>query len=769
MTTPRPVRVAFLNTHPIQYFAPLYAYLNAAPDLTVKAIYLSDYSLRGANDRAFGQTIAWDVDLLGGYEAVFLPGAERREEPRGFFSMVAPQLWGVISRAKLDALVVHGHAPAAMMVGIAAAKARGIPVFMRGETHLGLQRSSLKAALRKPLMQALYGRLDAMLAIGSANRAFYRAMGTPDKRIFTMPYTVDNARFSAGAQLSAAARATQRAALGVTDERPIVLYSAKFQGRKRPGDLIRAAADLNAAGVRFHLAMVGSGELEGELRALAAALAVANISFPGFVNQSGLPAIYGAADVFVLASENEPWGLAVNEAMCAGLPIVATDAVGCAADLVRGGVNGAGDPGGRRDRAGRGAGADAGRCGPAPADGRGRPRDHRALELRRMPGRAARGAGKRRPDAYAGRSERWPMKDALPTPAGPAPLQIAIVGRVGFTHIGESLSHAATMSGHKVTFFDADGRGGRALALQRALAWRIGRRPVSLDRFATRVADACARHPPDLMITTGAGALTADALQAIRRAGVPLANYSTDDPWNPALKAGWHLRALPHYDVVFTPRQANMEDFRRLGCGDVRYLPFGYDERHARPPEAAAADAAEVLFVGGADRDRVGFVEAFVGQRMPISLVGGYWDRFASVRRYASGVKTPDDLRSLTAAAKLNLCLVRRANRDGHVMRSLEIGAIGGCMLAEDTAEHRELLGPDGEAVVYFTSPADAADKAATLIAAQAERRRMAAALRTRILNGGHSYGDRLQAMLSAALPADKLAAARPLAESASA
>jgi glycosyltransferase involved in cell wall biosynthesis len=195
-------------------------------------------------------------------------------------------------------------------------------------------------------MHALYGRLDGLLAIGSANRDFYRAMGVPDRRIFGVPYTVDNARFCAGATLTPDERAARRAMLGVADDRPIVLYAAKFQARKRPADLIRAAAQLERAGVRFHLAMVGSGELEGELRALAQALGLAGVSFPGFVNQSGLPAVYGAADVFVLASENEPWGLAVNEAMCAGLPIVAAEAMGCVADLVRDGVNGAVIPAG---------------------------------------------------------------------------------------------------------------------------------------------------------------------------------------------------------------------------------------------------------------------------------------------------------------------------------------------------------------------------------------------------------------------------------------
>ena len=62
--------------------------------------------------------------------------------------------------------------------------------------------------------------------------------------------------------------------------------------------------------------------------------------FTGFVNQSELPALYAASDVFVLPSENEPWGLAVNEAMCASLPVVVSREVGCAPDLVRDGVNG---------------------------------------------------------------------------------------------------------------------------------------------------------------------------------------------------------------------------------------------------------------------------------------------------------------------------------------------------------------------------------------------------------------------------------------------
>jgi glycosyltransferase involved in cell wall biosynthesis len=306
----------------------------------VTALYLSDYSVRGAIDRGFGHFVKWDVDLLAGYGVRFVRGAERRGESTGFFSVIAPQLWHEVGSGRFDALVLHGHTPAATLVAAAAAKLARIPTFMRCETHLGLPRSPLKNLFRRPLIGTYYRRLDGVLAIGSANKIFYRAIGVPERRIFDMPYTVDNQRFINITQPFDREHKELRAGFGVDDDRPIVLYAAKFQRRKRPDDLLRAAAWLNREDVAFHLVMVGSGEMEMDLRALAQHLGLSNIHFAGFVNQAGLPSVYAACDLFVLPSENEPWGLAVNEAMCAGLPIVASSGIGCVPDLVHDGRNG---------------------------------------------------------------------------------------------------------------------------------------------------------------------------------------------------------------------------------------------------------------------------------------------------------------------------------------------------------------------------------------------------------------------------------------------
>jgi glycosyltransferase involved in cell wall biosynthesis len=339
--TARTMRIAVLNSHPIQYFAPLYAYLNTAPDLEVTALYLSDFSVRGGRDSGFDRNVKWDLDLLTGYRSVFLGDAARTREPAGFWSLVAPQVWNELRSGRYDVVWLHGHNYAASLIALTAAKTAGLPIMMRGETHLGLPCHGIKSALRRPLMGALYRSCDRLLAIGSANAAFYRAMGVPDHRIFLVPYSVDNDRFVMSAALHDQQRAEIRRRYNVPADRPSILYAAKFTRRKRPGDLLGAARRVMMETDRpFTLVMAGSGELEQELKTYCAEHGLDNVVFTGFVNQSDLPALYAASDVFVLPSEHEPWGLAVNEAMCATLPVVVSREVGCVPDLVRDGLNG---------------------------------------------------------------------------------------------------------------------------------------------------------------------------------------------------------------------------------------------------------------------------------------------------------------------------------------------------------------------------------------------------------------------------------------------
>lgn len=91
----------------------------------MEVIYLSDSSLRGARDPGFGQTVKWDIDLLSGYKSRFIGRNYREAVPRGFFSLIVPEIFNEVRRGRYDAVLVHGYAQAANLIAIAAAKLTG--------------------------------------------------------------------------------------------------------------------------------------------------------------------------------------------------------------------------------------------------------------------------------------------------------------------------------------------------------------------------------------------------------------------------------------------------------------------------------------------------------------------------------------------------------------------------------------------------------------------------------------------------------------------
>jgi spore maturation protein CgeB len=330
--------------------------------------------------------------------------------------------------------------------------------------------------------------------------------------------------------------------------------------------------------------------------------------------------------------------------------------------------------------------------------------------------------------------------------------RLLLVGNPESVHIGAHLYEGARSLDVPVRLCDSRQAFDAPRWLVR-LHWNLlGRRPAQLRTFSESLMRACRDFRPTWLLSTGLAPIDRKALTAIRDLGIVRLNYLTDDPWNPAHRAPWFLDALPHYDRVFSPRQSNLDALRAHGCREVSYLPFAYaPSQHfcerAHPVEETKL-AADVIFVGGADRDRLPLAAALIAAGLRFALYGGYWDRYLETREYYRGHADPQTIRKATAAAKIALCLVRRANRDGHVMRSFEIPAIGACMLVEDTAEHREIFGPDGEAVVYFRSIPEMIEKARWLLDRPVERQRLAAAAHARIADGRHTYRDRLAAML---------------------
>jgi glycosyltransferase involved in cell wall biosynthesis len=345
MTASRKLRLAYLVTHPIQYQAPLLRRINAEPDIDLTVFFGTDFSARPFVAADFGQTIEWDVPLLEGYRHELLPAIGGREEKDlGFWK---PMNYGLSSRlaaGKFDALWIHGYARWLHWTAMAAARARGIKVLLRDEaTPISAARGPLKRLAKRGFFLGLSQMVDAFLAIGSLNRRYYVEQGVPGGRMFMMPYAVDNARFKADAAKANAAREEFRASLGLEPGRPVLLFAAKLIERKRPHQLVEAFAKVHAdpALRRPYLLFAGDGPQRKPLEEAAKRLAPGAVRFLGFQRQTELPRCYDLCDAFVLPSGQEAWGLVVNEVMCAGRAVIASDSVGAAPDLVRSGENGA--------------------------------------------------------------------------------------------------------------------------------------------------------------------------------------------------------------------------------------------------------------------------------------------------------------------------------------------------------------------------------------------------------------------------------------------
>jgi glycosyltransferase involved in cell wall biosynthesis len=331
-----PPRIGFLLSHPIQYYTPIFRALAKRCDLQV--FFAHRQSAAGQAHAGFGVAFEWDIDLLSGYESRFLENVARHPSTDRFNGCDTPAIRREIAVGRFDALVVPGWALRTYWQGVLAARKAGVTVLVRGDSQLGgHQRPWVKLSKRLVFAQVLR-RFHGFLYVGQRNREYLMHYGVPPRRLFFSPHCIDNELF--GSTSEAARRGVQQAA-GAGQRPSRILFVGKLMARKRPVDVLRAAEMVNRRSGPLEVVFAGSGELEPELRRVAAETKVPT-TFLGFVNQSELPAVYSSADVIVLPSNSsETWGLVINEAMACGVPAVVSEAVGCAPDLVESGVTGA--------------------------------------------------------------------------------------------------------------------------------------------------------------------------------------------------------------------------------------------------------------------------------------------------------------------------------------------------------------------------------------------------------------------------------------------
>ncbi|MGB6597910.1 MAG: glycosyltransferase [Candidatus Acidiferrum sp.] len=328
----RRYRVLAVADHPVQYMAPIFRRMAAHPGFDLHVAYCSLRGAEAGHDPEFAATVRWDVPLLEGYSWTQAPNRGSGNE--SFWGLRNPGVSKLIREGKFDAVLCFvGYVRATFWIAYFAAKSSNTAFLFGTDTTTLSPRDGKKwkSTVKKILWPHLFRRADQVIVPSSGTHDLMVSLGIPAKRITLTNYTVDNDWWMQ--QSAKVDRAAVRDSWGASASDVVVLFCAKLQVWKRPGDLLRAFATAKLSNAL--LVIAGDGPLRSELESQASSLGIApRVRFLGFVNQSQLPAVYTGADLMVLPSEYEPFAVVVNEAMCCGCPVMASDHVGAARDLV---------------------------------------------------------------------------------------------------------------------------------------------------------------------------------------------------------------------------------------------------------------------------------------------------------------------------------------------------------------------------------------------------------------------------------------------------
>lgn len=335
--------------------------------------------------------------------------------------------------------------------------------------------------------------------------------------------------------------------------------------------------------------------------------------------------------------------------------------------------------------------------------------------------------------------------------------RVLLVGNRSFWHVGACFRRALAGLGLPHRFVDES-----AGSLPPGTPWAVGAlakvagyRAWMRRRLNDRILSSAVEFKPDVIVVLGGAFMLPETLDRLKAtSGATLVCYALDDPFNALHRTHRFIAGIPKYDVYASVRRTNLADLNAAGARRTAQVLCGYDPALHFPeapagPEERTRFTSDVVFAGGADRDRYPLLRRLAGEPdLALRLYGGFWDRNPHLRPLHRGFAYGRDYRLAIGGAKVSLCLVRQANRDGHVMRTFEIPACGGFLLADRTGEHAELFAEDREAV-FYSGEVELLDKLRFYLTRDSERNRIARAGYDRITSGANTWRDRLGELLA--------------------
>jgi len=313
------IKVAIVYQHPAPYEVPLFDMIAQRPQVALTVYYCS----AGSRGRGWGNCMGFS------HNHEILPG-------RFGFNF---NIWGKLAKAQPDVVVIAGYSEMTMQLSILYCWLRKIPYIMICESHLLKKRSPLKKYLKGFIVKPIMKRAAANLPTGTKAKEYLIYYGGNAKNMFFFPNAPNVNYFEVESQKHKSIREEIRRSMGIKT-RYVIIYVGRLVMIKGCQYLIEAFSEIRKRRDDVSLIIVGDGDFRIQLEEQVANYQIPDVYFLGSQPNSELPRLYAMSDVFVLPSYVEPWGVVVGEAMASGLPVIVTQKVGCAFDIVFEGENG---------------------------------------------------------------------------------------------------------------------------------------------------------------------------------------------------------------------------------------------------------------------------------------------------------------------------------------------------------------------------------------------------------------------------------------------
>jgi glycosyltransferase involved in cell wall biosynthesis len=325
----------FLLSHPIQYYVKWCRSLGAEPGIDFEVFYA--YRQDTTFDTGFKRTYKWDIDMYSGYKSHTGPAVAPLKGRVGWWFLIAPR--PLLEAFRYDCVLMLGFTNLTGILVLLLKPFHRTKVVLRQDAaNFSIRTRGFLAWGKRVVYRLLMRSVDTLLSQGIQNSNYFEYYGLPKHRHVHAPVIVDEDLY----RLPLAGEREQlRTKFNLTPEQVVFIVSGKFERRKRVDFVIRAFGKHARGRKNSLLWLVGSGEMDEELRALVAELGIGSrVVFHGFVLQRQMSELYKAADCLVHAARFDPWPICVLESIHCGLAVVLSSSVGSVDDIVKQEVTG---------------------------------------------------------------------------------------------------------------------------------------------------------------------------------------------------------------------------------------------------------------------------------------------------------------------------------------------------------------------------------------------------------------------------------------------